>query len=84
MRKAMVLALAAVIGSVISGGIGAICGLVIGWAACVWINKPRMHGPVPSVIPRADVSVQSRKNCRPLTWLYRPLLERDGTRTRSS
>jgi ABC-type branched-subunit amino acid transport system permease subunit len=58
-------------GPLILGGVGAMCGVVMGRAACVWINKPRVCAPVPSEIPPADVTVQSRRNIRPLTWRYR-------------
>jgi hypothetical protein len=101
MRKTILLALAAVVGSVLGVlvfmgshfhfeygpltllGVGAICGVVIGWAACVRINRPRKYAPTPSAIPPADVTVQSPKKSRPLTWMYRPH-PRDGARTRSS
>ena len=74
MMKAILLGLAAVVGSVVSclvylvidivfdlpladyerdvwteygsrifGAVGGIGGVVMGWTACVWINKPRMH-----------------------------------------
>jgi hypothetical protein len=58
-------------GALISGGVGAICVVVVGWAACVWINKSRMHVPGPSEIPPADVTFESRKKSRPLACLYR-------------
>jgi hypothetical protein len=58
-------------GSFIFGGLGAICGVVMGWAACVRINKPRRHVAGPPEIPPTDGLVQSRRNSRPLTWWYR-------------
>lgn len=100
MMKAILLGLAAVVGSVVSclvylvidivfdlpladyerdvwteygsrifGAVGGIGGVVMGWTACVWINKPRMHVAAPSEIPPTEKAVQSRKNIRPLTWL---------------
>ena len=30
-------------GSLIFGGVGACCGVVLGWAACVWIKKRQMR-----------------------------------------
>jgi hypothetical protein len=58
-------------GAVALGGFGAICGMVIGKAVAFRVNKPRRQLPEPANIPRADVTVQARRNCRPLTWLYR-------------
>ena len=59
-------------GSLLFGGVGAIGGVVMGRAAFVRISKPRIHVLVPSKLPPADLTVQARRKCRPLTWLYRP------------
>jgi hypothetical protein len=58
-------------GFLILGGVGAVGGAVMGWAACVWITKPRMYVPAPSEDPPANVPVRSRRNIRPLKWLDR-------------
>jgi len=58
-------------GSLILGGLGAISGVVMGWAACVRINKPRRHVAGPSEDTPANVPVRSRRNIRPLKWLHR-------------
>jgi hypothetical protein len=31
----------------IFAGVGAICGAVMGWAACAWMSKPRTYVSVP-------------------------------------
>ncbi len=102
MTKAILLALAAVVGSVLGvlgylvidshfhlpfavnempmwteygslsfGSVGAVFGVVTGRVAYVRISKRRTHVPEPSENPPADVAVPSRRNIRPLTWLYR-------------
>ena len=58
-------------GALSFGGVGAVCGVVAGRVACGRKNKHPMHAPVPSENPPADAAVQSRRNIRPLTWLYR-------------
>jgi hypothetical protein len=58
-------------GFLILGGLGTTFGVLAGWAAYAWINKPRMFEPVPSQIPLAELSEPSGRNCRPLTWRYR-------------
>jgi hypothetical protein len=58
-------------GFLILSSVGAIGGAVMGWAACVRINKPRRHVAGPPEIPPTDGLVQSRRNSRPLTWWYR-------------
>ena len=58
-------------GAMSFGGVGAVCGIVTCRFACGWKNKHAMHAPVPSANPSADAAVQSRRNIRPLTWLYR-------------
>ena len=59
-------------GSLISVGGGAICGVVMGWAAFVWFYKVRSDVPAPSEIAPATLTTQSRRNIRPLKWLHRP------------
>ncbi len=58
-------------GSLSFAGVGAIFGVVTGRVAYVRIGKRRTQAPEPSETPPGDVAVQSRKNIRPLTWLYR-------------
>ena len=58
-------------GLLILGALGTTCGVLVGWAAYAWINKPQMFEPVPSQIPLAELTESSRRNCRPLTWRYR-------------
>ena len=58
-------------GALILGGVGPSCGVAMGWAACVLINKSRLNAPVQSNIPPVDSAAQSRNGIRPLKWLYR-------------
>jgi hypothetical protein len=55
----------------ISGGVGAVCGVIMGWAVCLGIIKRRIQVSVTREIPSAETAVAPRKNSRPLTWLYR-------------
>jgi hypothetical protein len=58
-------------GSLSFGGVGAVFGVVTGRVAYVRITNRRTHVPVPTENPPEDVAVPSRRNIRPLTWLYR-------------
>lgn len=51
-------------GSMILGGIGAICGVGMGWVAHEWFFRPRICVPVSSEIPDGEVSVPLRKHLR--------------------